>query len=242
MHRIFQDFIDHLSSAEDQAELSGAMAVTAAALDLSCFAYLALPQKLDGTPRLMSTYPKEWTSHYLRSHYERIDPVIMQALRDTEPFRWGIGSTERYLSPAQKRLLDEASQYGIRLGFTVPIHDGHGPVAAVTFAGNQREAQFERFVTSNPRMLQLMAMFFHSHVRRKLASDLRVDGAALSAREFECLEWAARGKSAWDIGRILGISHHTAISYLNNAKAKLGVRTVVQAALRVAAAKREQQN
>jgi hypothetical protein len=115
MHRIFQDFIDHLSSAEDQAELSGAMAVTAAALDLSCFAYLALPQKLDGTPRLMSTYPKEWTSHYLRSHYERIDPVIMQALRDTEPFRWGIGSTERYLSPAQKRLLDEASQYGIRL-------------------------------------------------------------------------------------------------------------------------------
>jgi DNA-binding CsgD family transcriptional regulator len=52
---------------------------------------------------------------------------------------------------------------------------------------------------------------------------------------------AARGKSAWDIGRILGISHHTAISYLNNAKAKLGVRTVVQAA-RVAAAKREQQN
>ena len=67
------------------------MAVTAAALDLSCFAYLALPQKLDGTPRLMSTYPKEWTSHYLRSHYERIDPVIMQALRDTEPFRWGIG-------------------------------------------------------------------------------------------------------------------------------------------------------
>lgn len=115
-------------------------------------------------------------------------------------------------------------------------------VAAVTFAGNQREAQFERFVTSNPRMLQLMAMFFHSHVRRKLASDLRVDGAALSAREFECLEWAARGKSAWDIGRILGISHHTAISYLNNAKAKLGVRTVVQAALRVAAAKREQQN
>jgi DNA-binding CsgD family transcriptional regulator len=166
----------------------------------------------------------------------------MQALRDTEPFRWGIGSTERNLSTAQKRLLDEASQYGIRLGFTIPVHDGHGPVAAVSFAIGQREAQFERFVTSNPRMLQLMAMYFHSHVRRKLASDLRLDGAALSAREFECLEWAARGKSAWDIGRILGISHHTAISYLNNAKAKLGVRTVVQAALRVAAAKREQQN
>jgi hypothetical protein len=41
-------------------------------------------------------------------------------------------------------------------------------------------------------MLQLMAMFFHSHVRRKLASDLRVDGAALSAREFECLEGRPR--------------------------------------------------
>jgi LuxR family transcriptional activator of conjugal transfer of Ti plasmids len=241
MYRVFQTFVDQLSIAEAYAELSEAMAVTAAALDLSCFAYLALPRKPGGKPHLISTYPEGWTTHYLRSHYERIDPVIRQALRDEEPFRWGTGSLQKYDS-SQQKLFDEAAQFGIRLGFTIPIHDRHGPVAAVTFAADERDARFESCIKSNARVLQLMAIFFHSHVRRKFANNFSVDGISLSPRELECLEWAAHGKSAWEIGRILGISHHTAASYLNNAREKLGVRTVVQAVLRVAAAKREQRN
>jgi DNA-binding CsgD family transcriptional regulator len=65
----------------------------------------------------------------------------------------------------------------------------------------------------------------------------QIDGVSLSAREFECLEWAAQGKSAWEIGRILNISRHTVATYLENAKSKLGVRTVVQAVARLAAFK-----
>lgn len=242
MHRIFQNFIDRLSSAASQADFSETMAVTAEALDLSCFAYLALSRSSNGAPRLISTYPERWTSHYLRSHYQRIDPVIVQALKDTEPFCWGPDIASAYHSPAQRQVLDDASQFGIRFGFSVPIHDGHGPIAALTFATNQRGTAFESCIKSHSRVLQLMAMYFHSHVRRRLASDYSIHGTTLSPREFECLEWAAQGKSAWEIGRILGISHHTAASYLTNAKEKLGVRTVVQAVLRVAAAQREQQN
>jgi hypothetical protein len=91
VHRVFQNFIDLLSSAEVPADFSEAMALTATALDLSCFAYLALPRKQQDKPRLISTYPTKWTSHYLRSPYERIDPVIVQTLQNPEPFRWGIG-------------------------------------------------------------------------------------------------------------------------------------------------------
>jgi DNA-binding CsgD family transcriptional regulator len=56
------------------------------------------------------------------------------------------------------------------------------------------------------------------------------------------LEWAAEGKSAWEIGHILGISRYTVAYYLENAKEKLGVRTIVQAATRLAAAKGEEHN
>lgn len=128
MRRIFQRFIDLLSAAEDPAGFSDAMAVTAAALDLSCFAYLKLPRQLHGKPRLITTYPEEWTSHYLRSRYERIDPVIAQALQSPEPFQWGASLPSPLSSPEQQRLFDEASQFGIRTGFTVPIHDGRGPI------------------------------------------------------------------------------------------------------------------
>ncbi|TIT70729.1 MAG: helix-turn-helix transcriptional regulator, partial [Mesorhizobium sp.] len=48
-------------------------------------------------------------------------------------------------------------------------------------------------------------------------------------REYECLQWAARGKSAWDIAGILGITRRTAAFHLDNAKKKLGVRTQNQA-------------
>ena len=213
------------------------MSVTAAALDLSCFAYLGLPRQPQGKPRLITTYPEEWTAHYLRSRYERIDPVITQALQSPEPFQWGVDLPSSFGSPEQQRLLDEASQFGIRTGFTVPIHDGRGPIAALTFAANQRGASFEICINSHARVLQLMAIYFHAHVRRKLTDEHRIGEVPLSPREFECLKWAAQGKSSWEIGLILGISRHTVTSYLDSAKEKLGVRTIVQAATRLAAAK-----
>ncbi len=239
MHRVFQRFIDHLSSAEDAAAFSEAMAVVATSLDLSCFAYLALPSRLSKKPVVISTYPANWVAHYVRNHYERLDPVILQALQNPEPFQWGLGLSTTRLSSAQNELFDEASQFGIRFGFTVPIHDGHGPVAALTFACNQRNVPFENRVTSNARVLQLMAMYFHAHARRRLMRENRIGVTSLSPREFECLEWAALGKSSWEIGQILGISRHTVASYLDNAKEKLGVRTIVQAAARLVAAKGE---
>src|SRR2546430_6236969 len=44
---------------------------------------------------------------------------------------------------------------------------------------------------------------------RKLSGDRRIGEVLLSPRELECLEWAAEGKSAWEIGRILRSEEHT---------------------------------
>ncbi|ESZ53486.1 helix-turn-helix transcriptional regulator [Mesorhizobium sp. L103C131B0] len=41
-----------------------------------------------------------------------------------------------------------------------------------------------------------------------------MDGISLTPREYECLQWAARGKSAWAIGCILGIKPRTAAFHL----------------------------
>jgi LuxR family transcriptional regulator, activator of conjugal transfer of Ti plasmids len=237
MHRIFQNFVDRLSIAPDPEALREAMAEAASALDLACFAYLSVQHGPGANPRLISNYPSAWTEHYLQSHYERFDPVIIRALDRLEPFEWGldVGSTNR--STAQRQLFAEAAKFGIRYGLTVPIHDNRGPVAAVTFAADKRRPKFERSISEHARVLQLMATYFHAHVRRKLIPDRIVDGVALSPRELECLEWAAQGKTAWETGRILGISRHTAATYLETAKTKLGVRTIVQAVARLTASK-----
>jgi LuxR family transcriptional activator of conjugal transfer of Ti plasmids len=234
MHRIFQTFIDQLSVSMNLDSFRDIMADVGIALDLPYFAYLSLPHRRGEMPRLISTYPSEWTMHYLRNHYEHFDPVIIQARASAEPFEWGLGAYLKNMSTAQRDLFDEASSFGIRYGFTVPIHDGRGPVAAFTFAADTRRSAFERCAKDHKHTVQLITLYFHAHVRRKLNSKQNVDGVSLSAREIECLEWAAQGKSAWEIGNILGISRRTAAFHLDNAKAKLGVRSICQAVARLA--------
>jgi len=237
MHRIFQNFIDRLSLGANSYDLRGAMSEAAAGLELNCFAYLCMPRQRREAPRLISTYPPAWTAQYLQKHYERVDPVIARALSDPEPFTWGMGSGSEGMSSVQRELLDDAAQYGIRCGFTIPIHDGRGPICAVTFAADERLAEFQSCINQHGRVLQLMAICFHAHVRPKLVLERTIDGVSLSPREFECLDWAAQGKTAWEISRILKISRRTAAFHLDNAKAKLGVHSVCHAVAHLTASK-----
>lgn len=48
------------------------------------------------------------------------------------------------------------------------------------------------------------------------------DYQSLTPRELECLRWTAEGKTAWEVGQILGISAQTAARHLGNATQKLG--------------------
>ena len=52
---------------------------------------------------------------------------------------------------------------------------------------------------------------------------------AITQRQLECLRWAGEGKSASDIGVILGISARTVEGHIARTCALLGVRTRIQA-------------
>ena len=54
----------------------------------------------------------------------------------------------------------------------------------------------------------------------------------LTVRELEALRWTLEGKTAWEVGKILGIAERTAVFHVNNAMHKLGCVTKHQAALR----------
>jgi LuxR family quorum-sensing system transcriptional regulator CciR len=47
----------------------------------------------------------------------------------------------------------------------------------------------------------------------------------LSLRERDCLQWIARGKSSWAVGRILNISENTVNFHVKNALHKLDSNT-----------------
>ena len=54
--------------------------------------------------------------------------------------------------------------------------------------------------------------------------------APLTDRERGILHWLRQSKSNWEIGTILGISHHTVRHHLENIFSKLGVANRMAAA------------
>ncbi len=236
MKSVFQGYVDALVDAPDTSTLSGAMEKVTAALDLPCFAYLMVPRHLHEV-RLISNYPEKWTSHYVKSGYQNSDPVIDRVRRTTDPFEWGDGIWPKPLRSRESQFMDEAAQFGIRCGLTFPIHDQTCRYASVTFAADHASQGLHRGYFRHRQVLQLLAFLFHAQARKTLTPHRIVGSVSLSPREFECLEWAAKGKSAWDIGQIVGISRRTAAFHLENAKFKLGVRTIPQAVALLASAR-----
>ena len=54
----------------------------------------------------------------------------------------------------------------------------------------------------------------------------------LTPRELEALRWTMEGKTAWEVGAILGISERTAVLHVNNAMHKLECTSKHQAVLK----------
>jgi LuxR family transcriptional regulator, activator of conjugal transfer of Ti plasmids len=233
---ILGKFVERLFTCADESALRDAMVDVAQAFSLEAFAYLTMPCHPGAKVRLISTYPTAWTARYLRKRYERFDPVIIHAGCRLEPFPWGIDIGPGDLSKSQQILFDEAAQYGIRCGLTIPIRDGNDTLAALTFATDERPGPFRRYVEMHVTTLQLISFYFHAHASRRRGVNRTIGGVRLSPRQLECLRWAAQGKSTWDISKVLGISQRTAEFHLESAKAKLGVRTICQAVARFAAA------
>jgi len=51
----------------------------------------------------------------------------------------------------------------------------------------------------------------------------------LTPRELECLQWASKGKTAWETSQILAVSESTVIFHLRNATRKLNATNRVHA-------------
>lgn len=93
----------------------------------------------------------------------------------------------------------------------------------ITFRGRdggfvlfRRDAPFS---SAEVEFLTLAAPAIHGAASERCAASLD----ELTPRERECLTWASHGKTAGEIGALLGISEYTAVAHLNSAMSKLKV-------------------
>jgi LuxR family transcriptional regulator, activator of conjugal transfer of Ti plasmids len=178
-------------------------------------------------PYIISNYPDSWVKHYFRERYLDEDPVVGEFLRRRNPFLWSEIAQPEALSRRQLRLFDEARSAGITEGITLPIHH-RGEIAAVSLIPSEGDSSAIATLRPHQHMLYLMALHYHSLAHRSLlekslAGDSTRRRSLLSPRERQVLEWAAKGKSNWEIASVLGISYKSAEFHMEGAKRKLQV-------------------
>ncbi|MBM9400007.1 LuxR family transcriptional regulator [Gluconacetobacter azotocaptans] len=158
------------------------------------------------------SYPQEWVAHYADRKYISDDPTISRSSHTETPYLW---QQIDNLRPAQHAIFADLSDFGIRDGYTIPIHAPDGMVFVASFA-------LRRAALSSIERLAITTLTTQFYFRyRTLSPPAPSARITLSGRETECLCWAARGKSSWETGTILGITEGTVNFHVKNALAKL---------------------
>jgi DNA-binding CsgD family transcriptional regulator len=160
----------------------------------------------------------------------RRDPVMQHCRRHSVPIIWDQAT---YLSQGLGELWEEQARFGYRTGIAMALHLPEGRHFAMGVERDQPlptdGAELTRLVAD----LQLFAVHAQDAALRVLSpAPLQTDRPSLTPRELEALRWTMEGKTAWEVGAILGISERTAVLHVTNAMHKLDCASKHQAVLK----------
>jgi LuxR family quorum-sensing system transcriptional regulator CciR len=213
---------------ELETEEALADALTDVSRDLG-FRYFALTHHVDmrrsSAAIRIHNYPDGWAQWFDEQSLGTTDPVHRATNVTSVGFAWSRLHEMIALTDKDRRVLDLARREGIGEGFTVPAHvpgEAHG---SCSFAC----AVDDRFSEEHLSLLQLVGAYAFEAARRMRRSQVAQGPIRLTDRQRECVMWAARGKSDWEIARVLGVSEATVGEHLRHAYERYGVskRTLV---------------
>ncbi len=228
MEGALQTFIEDAGRAKDCEDLGLCFEDAIRSLGFDNYIYLQLPTPEVTTEAVyLTNYPGHWIERYIEQNYVAIDPVLKATFLSQIPFDW----QNHWFGEQRKKFgdfFDEAAEVGVRTGFTIPFHQNDKPAGALSIASNLCETELNKLIAENTSTLNLLGVYFYLHADRLLRTDQQL-GFHLTPREVECLRWQAHGKTMWEISKILSISERTVQFHMDNAKLKLGAKTVPQA-------------
>lgn len=166
----------------------------------------------------MNNRPQDYIDRYSEQNYILRDPIVTEFRRTVRPYSWNDVRQSRELAKPEKKIIDEASEWGARDGYMVPIVTRSGSLAGFCPCGLQPNLSPRARVA-----LELIAIYSHHALQRALIEDRRKETphTPLSPREREIMQWVAIGKTDDEIGEILTLSETTVKTHLERAKVKL---------------------
>ena len=160
----------------------------------------------------------------------RRDPVMQHCKQHSVPIIW---NQETYTSRGAGDMWEEQARYGYRTGVCLALHMPEGRHFVMGVDRAQPMPKDPSELTRMVADLQLFAVHAQDAALRILVpAAAQPERPQLTPRELECLRWTMDGKTAWEVGEILGISERTAVLHLNNGMHKLDCTNKHQAVLK----------
>ena len=190
------------------------------------FRYFALTQHIDfaAAPSQgirLHNYPAAWQQWFDERSLGRFDPIHRASHVTSAGFARARVPNLIRLTPGDRDVLEQARRIGIGDGFTVPAHVPGEQSGSCSFAVGPGD----EFPGQQILVAQLIGDLAFENARRlsqpRIASQHTV---LMTDRQRDCVLWAARGKTDWEISRILGVSHDTVIQHLKHARERYGVQ------------------
>ena len=215
-------FVRDVSGVVSEAELAGLLEEISADMG---FHYFALTHHVDilraPQPAIrLHNYPSQWVEYFDEEKLGPSDPVHRASHLTSVGFAWSKLPHMIHLTPRDRMVLEAAGVNGIGDGFTVPAHvpgESNGSCSFATRAG-------QPVLQEHLPIAQLVGAFAFEAARRVWRMRAGPSPAPqLTDRQRDCVVWAARGKSDWEIAQILGVGHETVIRHLKQARERYGV-------------------
>lgn len=221
----FHEELERFATVRTPEELTQVFGGLARELGFDAFVYaLRIPTTLsDARMIVLPGYPESWLAHYFEQAFYVDDPVVAYCREHVVPIPWHALAPRVSDSPAAARVMNEATAFGLRAGLSMPVHSPYGEMGILSVAVDRASNATREQVEHARPFVQLLAGYVHEAVRRVFELGEAREPSKLTAREQECLRWAADGKTSWEIATLLRVSERTVNFHLNNCMAKLDV-------------------
>ncbi|MDP9044368.1 MAG: autoinducer binding domain-containing protein [Pseudomonadota bacterium] len=159
----------------------------------------------------------------------RRDPVMQHCKRQSVPIIW---DQTTYVSHGVGHMWEEQARFGLGNGICLALHMPEGRHFLIGVERDQPVPGDSSELTRLVADLQLFAVHAQdAAIRILVPTSPDPNLPSLTPRELEALRWTMDGKTAWEVGSVLGISERTAALHVNNATHKLGCVNKHQAVL-----------
>lgn len=226
-----QVFVKTVRDADSLESISATLSDATRRFRFDHFAMIQrLSSRLANEPVKLSDYPSDWIDLLIAGDYYVHDPVLVAVEKSVAPFSWADLPTMVTMSKQHRSYMQSAHEQGLSQGYTVPIHvPGEASGLCSFVMTGDRELPSESLPAA-----QYLACFAFEAARRLAtgSGNGAVDTPKLTQRQLDCVVLAAKGKSNWVSGKLLGLSPDTVHKYLESAKRRYGVSSRTELVVR----------